>query len=324
MLDQLRRLMRASETRLRRSTDLDVQESALADQRQYQGVRFHLEAMLRRKEARVERGLPPGVPFFALYHGPRYNPYQIRVPCSDKRKADHSIDGTAQNVKQRLLAPVSSSEHPMMTRRRASFFRILDLPAELRDLIYTAVVEPDTTPLDSFALPALLQTNRQIRKEALPVFEDYHVFTGQIGSTFCLRNLAFGTGIAYQNLYRDFDTFPGLEVHEAYAQAGIGMRNVRLRVFSCECCVSTGLGLGTLSLSCSENGTSVRITPTRIARDRDETMKALEVMRSEAEAAVKIYIEEGDPVGFSALSLIGVAVALRQIEGEGTAELNHF
>ncbi|KAK5121490.1 hypothetical protein LTR85_005323 [Meristemomyces frigidus] len=70
---------------------------------------------------------------------------------------------------------------PEATRSTSSGSRLLDLPAELRNLIYAfAVVQDEPIPIPTEAPyiqePALLATNRQVRAECLPIYYGSNTF----------------------------------------------------------------------------------------------------------------------------------------------------
>lgn len=66
----------------------------------------------------------------------------------------------------------SSSSEPMATAPypQNSSFRFLDLPAELRNFVYSMITSNKSMSLGSFAVPAIARTSRQLRSEFLPIF----------------------------------------------------------------------------------------------------------------------------------------------------------
>ncbi|KAH0341354.1 hypothetical protein KCU81_g6254, partial [Aureobasidium melanogenum] len=76
---------------------------------------------------------------------------------------------TKSYQKPRLAAPAAPSRH---TGSSSESFRFLDLPAEIRLMIYGyAVTEPEPLYIDTLAAPpAITRVCRQTRREALPVF----------------------------------------------------------------------------------------------------------------------------------------------------------
>lgn len=91
---------------------------------------------------------------------------------------------------KRTTHPQQPSAHGMTTRSRAKNFQFMNLPPELRSLIYESVFSSADQPLDlsNFKLPKLLSVSRTVREEALPVFFAASTFTTTFRSNWCVRN----------------------------------------------------------------------------------------------------------------------------------------
>lgn len=91
--------------------------------------------------------------------------------------------------KQARARPVST--HRMSTRSKTNHFRLLDLPQQLRNMIYqyvssTAPISP--MKLQHVTLPPLLSVSKTIRSEALSVFFASVNLEVEVCSNYCIRS----------------------------------------------------------------------------------------------------------------------------------------
>lgn len=71
-----------------------------------------------------------------------------------------------------------------LERQKKNFFRFLDLPAELREIVYVHLFSGDQSKIDicAFAGPAITRASRQLRSESVPVFFQNARFFANIAS----------------------------------------------------------------------------------------------------------------------------------------------
>lgn len=86
--------------------------------------------------------------------------------------------------------PKPPSAHRMTTRSRAKKFQFMDLPAELRIMVYEKIFSAGREPLSlsNFQLPKTLSWSQTVRSEALSVFFAETTFTATFRSNWCVRN----------------------------------------------------------------------------------------------------------------------------------------
>lgn len=113
---------------------------------------------------------------------------------SDDNATQHSHSPTVAKVtkrkKAKQLKPEAPSTHRMKTRfqtKQVSYFRIRDLPAEIRNQIYTlATVDEQPLAFATFSLPPTLSVSRQLRDETLPIFFAANTFAATIRTNWCV------------------------------------------------------------------------------------------------------------------------------------------
>ena len=103
--------------------------------------------------------------------------------ASSAKKTDCHISDAKMMKK---AATSVSSRHRMITRSKAGMFRLLDLPPEIRNRIYSHTVAQDSMSLEKIKLPPVLSVCRQIRTEALPIFFSTNTFTCSVRSNWCV------------------------------------------------------------------------------------------------------------------------------------------
>ncbi|OQN99290.1 hypothetical protein B0A48_15139 [Cryoendolithus antarcticus] len=158
--------------------------------------------------------------------------------------------GSTYKQPSKTTRPQVQSFHRMTTRGRASQFRIMDLPPELRNEIYAcAAVKPDGIPLLSYRIPALLQVSSHIRREAIGLFTGVNHFQVTTRCNYCVKTSHFANK---KHMYY-YDS--GILGPDHPVPSGIARRNwlilnhavfAGLVVEVCCCCCPGGTRIATL------------------------------------------------------------------------------
>jgi hypothetical protein len=142
------------------------------------------------------------------------------------------------------------SAHGMTTRSRARNFRFLDLPPEIRAIIYAEACAEPSEPLDlsNFKLPLQLSVSSMLRSEALPVFFSTTTFTAKFRSNWCVRaeHIHGPEYIRYMESGK-LDLSPYLRnTPVALPKEAVRFHNINFSV-QCACCVQERV-IGSLEL----------------------------------------------------------------------------
>ncbi|OQO11440.1 hypothetical protein B0A48_03167 [Cryoendolithus antarcticus] len=145
------------------------------------------------------------------------------------------------------------SSHRMTTRGRASQFRIMDLPPELRNEIYAhALAEPNGIPLLSYRIPALLQVSSHIRKEAIGLFTGVNHLQITTRCNYCVKTSHFANK-NHMYYYEAGILGPDRPVPSSMARRNwLILNNVvftGLVVEVCCCCCAGGTRMATLKVA---------------------------------------------------------------------------
>ena len=179
--------------------------------------------------------------------------HPTRVPIKTvERVTPLSPPATQRQLQKARAKTVTqlSSAHGMTTRSRARNFRFLDLPAEIRAIIYAETCAEPSEPLDlsSFKLPIQLSVSSMLRSEALPVFFSATTFTARFRSNWCVRNEHIhGPGYMRYMESGKLDLSPYLrETPVALPKEAVRFHNINFSV-QCACCVQERV-IGSLEL----------------------------------------------------------------------------
>lgn len=162
------------------------------------------------------------------------------------KRQNATVLAAAHNAQQALLpSPTTSTTHRMTTRSRAAQFPLLRLPAELRNRIYTlALTSPadEALALRELTIPPLLQTSRQLRREAMGLLTAVNEVEVVVRCSYCV----VGGHVAGSGRHKFFNE-SGLLVlddeRRAWLEKGEGVfRRLEIEVLCC-CCATTGLGI---------------------------------------------------------------------------------
>ncbi|KAK6420979.1 hypothetical protein LTR95_016874 [Oleoguttula sp. CCFEE 5521] len=165
---------------------------------------------------------------------------------SSRRRSTHKQPSKATR-------PQVQSSHRMTTRGRASHFRIMELPPELRNEIYPhALVKPAGIPLLSYRIPTLLHVSSHIRREAIGLFTSVNHLHITTRCNYCVKTSHF----ANKNHMYYYDA--GILGPDRPVSASIARRNwlilnnavfTGLVVEVCCCCCPGGTRIATLKVA---------------------------------------------------------------------------
>lgn len=166
--------------------------------------------------------------------------HPTRVPKRTSSPPQPTATTKQTRTSKRRTRLQQPSAHRMTTRSRAKSFQFMNLPPELRSLVYGSVFSSADQPLDlsSFKLPKLLSVSRTVREEALPVFFAASTFTTTFRSNWCVRNKHWHSS----EYMRHFDTGKLnlsaflVEGNLALPQEAVRFHNANFSV-RCVCCI---------------------------------------------------------------------------------------
>lgn len=143
-------------------------------------------------------GLPPDLNLSHTGHNvpppktagkhPALRPAASTIPTlATPLQPSKSNKAAARLKKQSTARPT----HRMITRSKCKTFRLMELPPELRNNIYSHLFSnaaSESINLRGIKLPPLLYVSSEVRTEALPIFCAESTFSAMSRSNWCVRN----------------------------------------------------------------------------------------------------------------------------------------
>ena len=214
----------------------------------------------------------------------------------------------------RMRSQEVSSSHRMTTRSRAKYFRFMDLPPEIRSLIYTSAFHDSNEPLDlqNFKLSQLLSVSNVVRAESLPVFFSSVAFTASFRSNWCVRNNHFHSS----EYMRHHDSgilklSPHLvDAERRLPQQAVRFHNVKFGI-NCVCCIKA-VEIGNLHLRVADRHPTFDAA---LTTSNAETKKVWPIFVKAVEGKVKQIGERQAFVGFTTEDLRDLAMCFRCHQG---------
>lgn len=118
-----------------------------------------------------------------------------RLDQEDAQPHQNPTSGISTKRKKKKKAKKSTIpavRHGMITRSRVREFRLLDLPPEIRNRVYSfAVSSQEPLSLAKVKLAPEMSLSRQLRSETLPILFATNTFTSTIRSNWCVYNAHF-------------------------------------------------------------------------------------------------------------------------------------
>ncbi|KAF2487147.1 hypothetical protein BDY17DRAFT_4174 [Neohortaea acidophila] len=237
-------------------------------------------------------------------------------PCTSDENASHrsrskSLAKVKKRKKSKQLKPEAPSTHRMRTRfqtKQASYFRIHDLPAEIRNQIYTlATVDEDNHAFADFDMHPILSVCRQFRAEALPIFFAANTFFATIRTNWCFRRGHWHKrGNTFYNMAGKLNMAPVFYKRTARNAPMQGVKeaaifqNVELLI-GCGCC-DRGHFLAYLALHVSGGKTKL-VTNMLMNHLRASDKANIQLVLDRAEALVERISKPVGFIGFTAVHI---------------------
>lgn len=124
-----------------------------------------------------------------------YAPPRASSPLAKRRHLTYTSPRASTpppTQRRHVIDAATRYHHGMLTRSRGNTFRIMELPAQLRNNIYSyASHDPNPIQLTDVRLPPFAHVSKIIRSEVLPAFFKENVFSAAVTTNWCVSHNEF-------------------------------------------------------------------------------------------------------------------------------------